>query len=69
MNPFQKNPFAIKNNNTHIVGKNISINDKEKIEKIKENMNKLKYNEKVSVENNITVKEKIDNLKNLDKWK
>ena len=70
MNPFSKNPFE-KKKNTHIVGNNIKYDENKKIENIVENMNKLKYNsEKVSVEENqLSVKERIDNLKNLDKWK
>ena len=71
MNPFSKNPFAKTNQNTRIVGNNIKYNEKKKIENIVENMTKLKYNsEKVSTEENqLSVKERIDNLKNLDKWK
>lgn len=71
MNTFSKNPFAKTNQNTHIVGKNIQYDEKKKIENIVENMNKIKYNrERVSVEDNqLNVKERIDNLKNLDRWK
>lgn len=70
MNTFNKNPFA-KTKNTQIVGNNIKFDEKKKIENIVENMNKLKYNkEMVSEENNqLNVKERIDNLKNLDKWR
>lgn len=70
MNSFSKNPFA-KTRDTRIVGNNIKYDENKKIENIVENMNKLKYNsEKVSVEENqLSVKERIDNLKNLDKWK
>jgi len=71
MNPFSKNPFAKTNQNTHIVGNKINYDEKHKIENIVENMNKIKYNkERVSTENNdLTVQERIENLKNLDKWK
>lgn len=70
MNPFSKNPFA-KTRDAHIVGNNIKYDEKKKIENIVENMNKLKYNKDiVSDENNqLSVKERIDNLKNLNKWR
>lgn len=71
MNPFSKNPFT-KQNQPHIVGKNINIDENKKIENIKEKMMKLKYDreERVSIENNQSnIKERIDNLKNIDKWK
>ncbi len=71
MNPFSKNPFAKSNQNTRIVGNKINFDEKKKIENIAENMNRLKYNrEIVSTENNqLSVKDRIENLKNLDKWK
>ena len=73
MNPFNKNPFAKTNQNTHIVGNNIQFDEKKKLENIRENMNKLKFknpNETVPVEDTqLNVKERIDNLKNIDRWK
>lgn len=71
MNIFNKNPFAKTNQNTRIVGNKINFDEKKKIENIAENMNKLKYNkERVSTENNdLSVKDRIENLKNLDKWR
>ncbi len=70
MNPFQKNPFT-QINNTKIAGNNIHFDEKKKIEKIKENMNRLKYQreEVPDQEKAISTKEKIDILKNLDRWK
>ncbi len=72
MNPFNKNPFA-KTTNTRIVGNNIQFDEKQKLENIRENMNKLKLNkpnETMPGENQqLNIKERIDNLKNIDKWK
>ena len=42
MNPFNKNPFANKNTNTRIISNNINFNETQKIENIRENMNKIK---------------------------
>lgn len=72
MNPFNKNPFAKPNENTRIVGNNIQFDEKKKLENIRENMNKLKYNPNQTVPGEteqLNVKERIDNLKNLDRWK
>ncbi len=72
MNPFNKNPF-INKKETKIVGNNIQFDEKQKIENIRENMNKLKFNiqeTKVPIEDNQqNVKDRIDNLKNLERWK
>ena len=43
MNPFNKNPFANKNTNTRIISNNINFNETQKIENIRENMNKIKF--------------------------
>ena len=72
MNLFNKNPFAKTDTNTRIVGNNIQFDETKKLENIRESMNKLKYNNKnetVPVEDQTNIKEKIDNLKNLDRWK
>ena len=69
MNLFNKNPFANNNTNTKIVGKKINFDEKQKLENIRENMAKLKFQKPQEVPTEQTVKEKIDNLKNIDKWK
>ena len=71
MNLFSKNPFA-KSTNTHIVGNNIKFDEKQKLENIKENMNKLKYqtNEPQQKQNELkpqNLQEKIEFLRNLNK--
>ncbi len=71
MNPFNKNPF-VSNTNTKIVGNKINFDEKQKIENIKEKMAKLKYKASHEVPENTyqpSVKEKIENLKNIDRWK
>jgi len=73
MNPFSKNPFANKNTNTHIVGNKIQFDEKQKLENIKENMTKLKFQNKEEISQNQQLKqpnlqEKIDFLRKLDKW-
>lgn len=71
MNPFQKNPFASNNANTKIVGNKIILNETQKIENIKETMLKTKM-QPIPVQEKkqspqISVKEKIDILKNIQK--
>jgi hypothetical protein len=72
MNPFNKNPFTNKNSNTHIVGNKIQFDEKQKLENIKENMTKLKYQNEEQKLNNQQLKqpnlqEKIDFLRKIDK--
>ena len=73
MNPFNKNPFANKNTNTRIISNNINFNETQKIENIRENMNKIKFqNNQIQQEIKPEMKqpnlqEKIDFLRNLDK--
>lgn len=73
MNPFNKNPFANKNTNTRIISNNINFNETQKIENIRENMNKIKLqNNQIKPEIKPEMKqpnlqEKIDFLRNLDK--
>ena len=67
MNQFSKNPFANKEPNTHIVGKNIKFDEKQKIEKIKENMIKLQFQNQEQNLKQTNLKEKIDFLRKLDK--
>ena len=71
MNTFSKNPFANKNTNTHIVGNKINFDEKQKIENIKENMTKLKFQKKEEINNQElkqpNLQEKIDFLRKLDK--
>lgn len=73
MNPFNKNPFANKNTNTRIISNNINFNETQKIENIRENMNKIKFqNNQIKPEIKPEMKqpnlqEKIDFLRNLDK--
>jgi len=73
MNLFQKNPFA-NNTQTRIVGKNINIDEKQKIENIKKTMLNLKFqkNEPKIDNQNQTIsqpstKEKIDILRNINR--
>ena len=72
MNPFSKNPFANKETNTHIIGNNIKYDENQKIENIKENMSKIKFQNTQEVKQNQEIKqtelkEKIDFLRKLDK--
>lgn len=68
MNLFSKNPFANKNTNTRIVGKNIQFNETQKIETIKENMAKIKFEKKENNEiKQPNLQEKIEFLRNMDK--
>ena len=73
MNPFNKNPFTNKNTNTRIIGNNIQFNETQKLENIKENMTKIKFqNNEINQEIKPEIKqpnlqEKIDFLRNLDK--
>ena len=71
MNPFQKNPFAKTNTNTHIVGNKIQFDEKQKIENIKENMNKLKFQNKApeikQETQNQNLQDRIDFLRNINK--
>lgn len=69
MNPFQKNPF-LKNNNTTIKGYNPEFQEKNKLENIKVNMNKIKQIKPIEKQENtkpqMTVSEKIEALKNIN---
>lgn len=67
MNLFSKNPFAKTNENTRIVGNKFQFDEKKKIETIKENMVKLQYQKEEYEEPNVN--DKINNLKDLEKWK
>ena len=67
MNLFSKNPFAKTNENTRIVGNKFQFDEKKKIEKLKENMVKLQYQKEEYEEPNVN--EKINNLKDIEKWK
>ena len=72
MNQFQKNPFQ-NNSKTKIVGYNKIMDEKTKIQNIKENMMKLKYTkptqkEKIT-ETNLNHNQKVDILKNLDRFR
>lgn len=75
MNPFNKNPFA-NTNNTKIVGNNIHFDEKQKLDSIKEKMAKLKFQTTQEVpeekpQNNQqeqSLADKIDNLKNINRW-
>lgn len=67
MNLFSKNPFAKTNENTRIVGNKFQFDEKKKIETIKENMVKLQYQKEEYEEPNVN--EKINNLKDIEKWK
>ena len=69
MNPFQKNPF-MNNSNTQIKGYNADFQERNKIENIKMNMNKIKQikpiETKESPKPQMTVSEKIEALKNIN---
>lgn len=68
MNPFQKNPF-LKNNDTQIKGYNPAFQEKNKLEKIKLEMNNTKIKPVEQKENTrpqMTVSEKIEALKNIN---
>ncbi len=68
MNPFQKNPF-VNNNETTIKGYNPVMNERQKIEQIKLDMNKVKQIKQIepTLKNNpqMTVSQKIDALRNI----
>lgn len=70
MNPFQKNPFMNNNNNTQIKGYNPDFQERNKIENIKMNMNKIKQIKPIEQQNNtkpqMTVSEKIEALRNIN---
>ncbi len=70
MNPFQKNPFVNNENKTKIVGYNPGFQEKNKLENIKMEMNKLKQIKPIEQEkvkpNKMTVSEKIEALKNIN---
>lgn len=68
MNPFQKNPF-LKNNDTQIKGYNPAFQEKNKLEKIKLEMNNTKIKpieQKENTRPQMTVSEKIEALKNIN---
>ena len=68
MNPFQKNPF-LKNNNTQIKGYNPAFQEKNKLEKIKLEMNNTKIKpieQKENTRPQMTVSEKIEALKKIN---
>ncbi len=69
MNPFQKNPF-VKNNNTQIKGYNPDFQERNRIENIKMNMNKIKQIKPIEKQDNpkpqMTVSEKIEALRNIN---
>lgn len=77
MNLFSKNPFASKNSNTRIVGNNVTFDEKQKLENIKENMAKLKFQnsdlgkndleENVKSESSNDLKSRIDFMRNINK--
>lgn len=72
MNQFQKNPFQ-NNSKTKIVGYNKIMDEKTKIQNIKENMMKLKHTkptekEKIT-ETKLNYNQKVDILKNLDRFR
>lgn len=75
MNPFQKNPFINKETTAKIVGYNKQFDEKKKIEDIKENMTKLKYakpitnDEPKQEQKPLSFKERVDLLKNINKYK
>lgn len=70
MNPFQKNPF-VNNKNAKIVGYNPEFSEKNKLEKIKMDMTKLKYDrpeeESKKQKKEMTINEKINSLKNINR--
>ena len=69
MNPFQKNPF-MNNGNTQIKGYNPDFQERNKIENIKMNMNKIKQIKPIEKQENtkpeMTVSEKIEALRNIN---
>lgn len=69
MNPFQKNPF-MNNNNAQIKGYNPDFQEKNKIERIKMDMNKVKQLKPIEKQEEqrpqMTVSEKIDALRNIN---
>ncbi len=69
MNPFQKNPF-LKNSDTQIKGYNQAFQERNKIENIKINMNKIKQIKPIEKQENtrpeMTVSEKIEALRNIN---
>lgn len=67
MNGFQKNPFINSNKQTKIVGFNKLPSEKQKLENIKNNMTTLKY-QKPQETKTYSVNEKVDVLKNLDRF-
>jgi len=75
MNPFQKNPFVNRESTTRIVGYNKQYDEKKKIENIKENMTKLKFARPITIvepkqeKKTLSFNEKIDLLKNINKYK
>ena len=70
MNQFQKNPFVNKENTT-IKGYNTEFNEKNKIEKIRINMSKIKQikpiEQKTSEKKQMTIQEKINMLKDINR--
>ena len=67
MNGFQKNPFVNSNKPVKIAGCNKLQSEKQKLENIKNNMTTLKY-QKPQESKTYTVNEKVDVLKNLDRF-
>lgn len=69
MNPFQKNPF-MNNSNTQIKGYNADFQERNKIENIKMNMNKIKQIKPIETKETpkpqMTVSEKIEALRNIN---
>ena len=67
MNPFQKNPF-VNNRETQMNGYNPKMIERQKIEKIKLDMNKVKQTKPLEQQNNpqMTVSQKIDALRNMN---
>ncbi len=68
MNPFQKNPFI--NNKSTISAYNQDFQEKNKIEQIKMNMNKIKQIKPIETKEEqrpqMTVSEKIEALRNIN---
>ena len=69
MNPFQKNPF-VNNNNSTVKGYNPDFQEKNKLERIKMQMNQIKQIKPIEQEQKekpqMTVSEKIDALRNIN---
>lgn len=69
MNPFQKNPF-MNNNTTQLKGYNHDFQERNKIENIKMNMNKIKQIKPIEktepTKPQMTVSEKIEALRNIN---